>query len=383
MYQWNLTAEQQLPWTMALELSYVGSRGVHLLAQGDQNPWPYTIQNGQPFWPAFPASGPCTTVCRVVNPSWGAFNVLNGIGDSTYDALEISVTKRISHGLQFQSEYTYAKLIDDVDGVQPSQATSVANEMITVLDTRLDRGLASYDVRNNYRFNAVYNLPSINSDNRLLRGLANGWWTSAILSAQNGYPFTPSISTNRSRSRTGSSNPANFDRPDWAPGRNPYNATHGVSSGCTEGTGTTAVTIPAGTPLGGPSLFFDPCAFVLEPVGYEGDVGRNSLIGPGLLDLDYSLVKDTSVKWLGEAGKVEFRAEIFNIMNHPNFAQPVRTVFAGTLTDGTNCPITGCPSNAEALSTGIGVIQSTASGTTATQSSGNSRQIQFGLKIMF
>jgi hypothetical protein len=194
-----------------------------------------------------------------------------------------------------------------------------------------------------------------------------------ILSAENGYPLTPSVSTNRSQSRTGSSNPANLDRPNWAPGRNPYNATHGVSSGCTEGTGTNSVVVPAGTPLGTPTHYFDPCAFVLEPVGVEGNVGRNSLIGPGLLDMDYSLVKDTSVKWLGEAGKVEFRAEFFNILNHPNFAQPTgRTVFSGTLTDTTENPVTN-----------VGLIQSTATGTTATQSSGNSRQIQFGLKIVF
>ena len=155
--------------------------------------------------------------------------------------------------------------------------------------------------------------------------------------------------------RTGSTNPTNLDRPDWAPGRNPYNATHGGSSGCTEGTGSTAVVIPAGTPLGRPSLYFDPCAFVLEPVGYEGDVGRDSVIGPGLLDLDYSLVKDTSVKWLGEAGKVEFRAEFFNILNHPNFAQPnSRTVFSGTST--TACPITGCPVGTENPLANAGVI---------------------------
>ena len=79
---------------------------------------------------------------------------------------------------------------------------------------------------------------------------------------------------------------------------------------------------------------------MLEPVGYEGNVGRDSLIGPGLLDLDYSLVKDTSVKWLGEAGKVEFRAEFFNILNHPNFAQPAGTaVFPGTSV--ASCPLTG------------------------------------------
>jgi hypothetical protein len=81
---------------------------------------------------------------------------------------------------------------------------------------------------------------------------------------------------------------------------------------------------------------------------------------------------------------VEFRAEFFNIINHPNFAQPAgRTVFAGTVTDGPNCPIAGCPAGTENPLNAVGEILSTASGTTATQASGNSRQIQFGLKIVF
>jgi outer membrane receptor protein involved in Fe transport len=390
MYQWNLTVERQLPFSTALQISYVGSRGIHLLQSADYNPWPFTIQNGQPFWPAFPtaantANGVCISTCRTLNPSWGAFSVVGSTGDSIYHALEVSVTKRLSHGFQFQSEYTYAKLIDDSAGTDaPSQSSASFYQPVTLLDTRLDRALSVFDVRNNYRFNMIYNIPGANASNRFVKGLTSGWWTAVILSAENGYPFTPAISTNRSRSRTDSANPANIDRPDWAPGRNPYNATHGVSSGCTEGTGLQTVNIAAGTPLGTPTLYFDPCAFVLEPVGYEGNVGRDSLIGPGLLDLDYSLVKDTSVKWLGEAGKVEFRAEFFNIINHPNFAQPTGTsVFSGALTDGVTCPISGCAAGTENPVTGVGVITSTATGTTATQASGNSRQIQFGLKIVF
>ncbi len=283
--------------------------------------------------------------------------------------------KRVSHGLQFQSEYTYSKLIDDAVGEAPSQSTATYYQPVSLLDLRLDRAPAAFDVRNNYRFNTIYNLPTFNSSNSFVKGLVNGWWTAIILvRGENGYPLTPAVSTNRSQSRTGSSNPANIDRPNWAPGRNAYNATHGVSSGgCSELVGSTLSPVASGIPLGTPGLYFDPCAFVLEPVGVEGNVGRDTLIGPGLMDLDYSLVKDTSVKWLGEAGKVEFRAEFFNILNHPNFAQPTgRTVFSGTLTDVTETPVTN-----------VGLIQSTATGTTATQSSGNSRQIQFGLKIVF
>jgi len=375
LYEYNLTVERQLPWTTALQISYVGSRGIHLIGFSDANPTQFQIQNGQPFWLA--------NAPRVVNPTWGPFAVSGPSGDSYYNGLEVTVTKRVNHGLQFQSEYTYSKLIDDGAVQNSAQSTFTFATPVTLLDTRLDRGLSPFDVRNNYRFNTIYNLPTTSSSNGFVKGMLNGWWTSAILSLQNGYPFTPSISTNRSRSRTTSSNPSNVDRPDWVPGRNPYNATHGGSSGCTLGTGSTAVVVPAGTPLGGPNLYFDPCAFVLEPVGYEGNVGRDTLIGPGLLDLDYSLAKDTSVKWLGEAGKVEFRAEFFNILNHPNFAQPTRTVFSGTLTDGPNCLITGCPVGTENPLTNAGLITSTATGTTATQASGNSRQIQFGLKVIF
>jgi hypothetical protein len=368
MYQWNLTIERQLPFNTALQISYVGSRGIHLLQSADDNPWPFTIQNGQPTWPAFPTTG----VSRVASPTWGPFSVVGSTGDSVYHALEVGVTKRVSHGLQFQSEYTYSKLIEDAVALSPSQSTTTYYQPISLLDTRLDRASAPFDVRNNYRFNTIYNLPAFNPSNRFVKGFVNGWWTAFILSAENGYPFTPSISSNRSRSRTGSSNPAGLDRPNWAPGRNPYNATHGVSSGCTG--------YAAGTPLGTPGLYFDPCAFILEPIGSEGNVSRDSLIGPGLFDLDYSLVKDTSVKWLGEAGKVEFRAEFFNILNHPNFAQPTgTTVFGGT----TACPSSGCTATTESPVTGVGLIQSTATGTTATQSSGNSRQIQFGLKVVF
>jgi len=384
-YTWNLTAGQQLPWNTALEVSYIGSRGIHLIMSADGNPVVYSIQNGQPYWPTFNST---TNVPRLVNSTWGISPYANG-GNSYYQALEVSVTKRVSHGLQFQSEYTYSKLLDNADGNAPSQSGSTSNTPVSVLDLYLDRALASFDTRQNYRFNTLYNLPTVNSSNGFVKGALNGWWTAIILAAQTGTPFTPSVSGNESRSEGGGSF-SNGDRPDWAPGRNPYNATHGVSSGCTTGSGTSARVIPAGTPLGNTTLYFDPCAFLLEAPGYEGNVGRNSLIGPGLLDLDYSLVKDTAVKWLGEAGKVEFRAEFFNIMNHPNFAQPVRTVFSG-LTGAAQqatslpagCTLGGCAYSVQTPGNTTGIIQSTATGTTATQSSGNSRQIQFGLKIVF
>ena len=79
--------------------------------------------------------------------------------------------------------------------------------------------------------------------------------------------------------------------------------------------------------MGGPDLYFDPTAFVLQPAGTLGNAGRNILIGPGLANLDFSLAKDTAVGFLGEAGKLEFRADFFNILNRVNFENPSAGIF--------------------------------------------------------
>ena len=242
MYQWNLTVERQLPWAMALEgvvrgvawhspAAVFGSKSLAVYDSEWAAVLAAFVANNTEFWRL-----QAGFTCRLTNPSWGGFSTSQGNGDSHYNSLEVNVTKRVTHGLQFQSSYTYAKLIDNGDGVAPSQALSTSNQTISILDEALDRGLASYDVRNNYQFNTIYNLPKMNISNHFVNGLVNGWWGAAIFAAENGYPFTPSIQKNRSRSN-GRVNPSNLDRPNWAPGRNPYNATHGVSSGCTEGSG--------------------------------------------------------------------------------------------------------------------------------------------------
>ncbi len=129
--------------------------------------------------------------------------------------------------------------------------------------------------------------------------------------------------------------------------------------------GTTAgcLGVAPGRQLGTPALYYDPCAFTIPAAGFLGSAGRNLLYGPGLANLDFSLVKDTAIKKLGESGRLEFRTEFFNILNHANFAPPSRTVFAGI-------------QNVEAPIANAGVITSTANGAT-------SRQIQFALKLLF
>ena len=133
-------------------------------------------------------------------------------------------------------------------------------------------------------------------------------------------------------------------------------------SGTSPGCGTPGVSgyVAPGTPLGNATHYYDPCAFVIPHAGFLGTTGRDFLRGPGFANMDFSLVKDTKVSHLGEAGSVQFRAEIFNIFNHPNLGLPNRIVYAGT-------------PGANPLSTAGQILTTIAP----------ARQVQLALKILF
>jgi hypothetical protein len=122
--------------------------------------------------------------------------------------------------------------------------------------------------------------------------------------------------------------------------------------------------VAAGTKLGTPELYYDPCAFTVPNVGFLGTAGRTILRGPGFANVDFSLVKDSNFKYLGEAGKLQFRAEFFNLLNHANFGLANRTVYAAS-------PATTTAENPLATS---GTITTTI---------GTSRQVQLALKLLF
>src|SRR5581483_2481394 len=130
--------------------------------------------------------------------------------------------------------------------------------------------------------------------------------------------------------------------------------------------------IAAGTPIGTPDLYYDPCAFAVPPLGRLGNAPRNFLSGPGLRNLDFSLTKMTKLSMLGEGGALEFRAEVFNLTNHANrFIPSGRTVFTAT-NSATTLPITA---NQPAVNPSAGKDNDdTVTG---------GRRIQFALKIVF
>ena len=368
--QYNLSVEQELPWNLAMTASYVGFRGIHLYQRVEPNP---AVPAGTPGvdtsgnrvcldtgTPPNPFTGPkCWTGTESrINPAWVNGSQLTAKSQSWYNAFEFQLRRRMSNGLQFQTSYTFSKSIDLGQGIIDAENTTSHFFNADQFNEQYNRGVSQFNLPHNFAFNAIYRLPELSSSGQGVGKLLNGWWLSGIVRATSGFPFTPALRDNRSRSQVGN-NEIGLDRPDLVPGVDVGSLTSGVSRGCDF--------IPAGTPVGTPNLWFDPCAFTLPPAGFLGNAGRNILRGPRLGNLDFTIAKNTALGFLGESGRMEFRAEFFNILNHPNFATPEigladspqeALVFAG-----------------ETRLTTVGNLN----GRTAT----GSRELQFALKLLF
>jgi hypothetical protein len=219
-------------------------------------------------------------------------------------------------------------------------------DVFSPYDLGLNRGPASYSLQHQFNGNFSYQLPFGSGQHFAAssRGLTNqiigGWQWNGIVTAQDGFPFTPLVGSNISG--TGDTNPS--DVPDY----NPNFSSPAV--------------------LGNPNQWFNPNAFLVPLAGTFGNVGRDSFRGPGLVDVDTSFFKRFQIS---ERYTLQFRAELFNILNQANFAYPNTVVFGG------NSCTTGkdrfaCP--ASSISSSAGQITATAT---------TSRQIQFALKLLF
>jgi Carboxypeptidase regulatory-like domain/TonB dependent receptor len=381
MIQYNLSVEQQLPFDMGLTVAYVGNRGVHLFTIRDSNPIIPTsfgacgnpasrCVNGQvPFWD----TGAPNYVN--VNPNMPSTINIATAGDSYYNALQVILNKRVGHGLEFQSSFTYSRLLDDTQG-QANVADCLSSAGLQgVYPLNLggvDRGPACFDSPYNWEFNALYHFPTISSDRKILSKVANGWWISSIVSVQGGYPFSVITAVNRSNSGVlqGQNDRADLNTPALL-AANPCNAANPCAYTPIPFNKNTVIT-------GNPNQWFNPAMFSMAPefvspfgggnsIGQLGTSGRDILLGPNTRNWDFSLVKDTKTAFLGEAGMVEFRAEMFNTLNHPNFGSPSGIAFTGAQTD--LGPFSETPSP------GVGQI------TTTTPD--NQREIQLVLKVIF
>ena len=378
LVQYNLTVEHQFPANLALSVSYAGSRGNHLWTVLEGNPEIPTIINGAETWTGF---SPRVNQNLIKSGLGTSVIDINTSSVSWYNSLQVLVRKRLSHGLEFQSSYTFGKLLDTTQGQMNQADCNSAGSMRNQDPTNLllDKGPACFDVTHNWRYSLLYHFPSVKS-NGFASKFVNGWWIGTVASVQSGFSFSPIGSTGRSNSGTlqGQSERADLGT-----------QTVTNSNGAFVPFDPNTVISPHGDPntLGvdwfNPFMFqlpqttFNPTASPLCSAaggaansacynGRLGNAGRGILRGPGLRNWDFSVVKDTKVRFLGEGGSIQFRAEFFNILNHTNLGNPNAVIFGGTPTD--TGPYSEKP-NASA-----GLITTTAA---------PPRQIQLALKVIW
>jgi carboxypeptidase family protein len=364
LFQYNLAIDRQLPGNMVLTVAYAGSRGIHLIQTSEGNPTIPTFVNGQPFW-----SG---TNPRL-NPKWGSDQLTDSGGDSWYNALQVMLARRLTKGLEFQGSYTYGRVIDDLQGQAGGETSTTPIYPEYVQDIAVERGPATFDLAQDFRGTVIYKFPNYHTQQGILGGALSGWQLTTVVTLQSGYPFTPTLQTNWSRS--GSSGGSNVvDRPNLASGRTYYSLDHGVTpAACTVGSGSSLRTIPAGTPLGTRQLYFDPCGFTLPTQGFLGDIGRDVLYGPGMSNADFSIIKDTALTKLREGSELEFRAEFFDLFNHPNFGPPQIT--------GSN--VAGIVFGTTPVPLATAGVLTTVTNPGSSNSNTGAREVQLALKLIF
>ncbi len=371
LISWSLRVQQQLSPNTSLTVGYVGSHGYHEIVGVDANEPTPVICPASPCPAVFPTYNPSLPISATNSPTIGfpvgsplagapvpagSYYIPAGTpkptaslantwtwfseGVSSYNALQVDVTRRLSRGLSVRGVYTWSKTLDDGDSLNQTTAGNAPGLVADPFSLAADKGLATFDVRNVGVVNAIYALPfgrgqAYASDLEGWKsGLVGGWSVASIVTASSGFPFTPQLSYNPSNSGDTRNPVRPFLNPDFK----------------------------GSVVLGKPGQWFNPAAFIAPPStsGFFGNVGRDTYIGPGLATWDFSVLKDTAIR---ERLTVQFRAEIFNILNRANFNTPNLIVF----TPPTATNLTG-------LSGTAGAITSTS--TTA-------RQVQFALKFLW
>jgi hypothetical protein len=327
---WNLTLQRQLSRNLTAMIGYVGNRGVHMLnREDDANSVLPTMTPQGLMWPSPAGSG------TRLNPNVGAIRALYWAGNSFYDALEAQVTKKMGSGFTIQGGYTWGKAIDtgSASVIGDPFQNSVSSLYFFCITCR--RGLSDFNVAQSVTSHFLWDLPVSEdwTEGAFRSFVFGGWELGGVFTAQSGVPFTAILG----------GDPLGLNSSDpWAyPNR-------------VAGPGCSSLVNP-----GNPNNYIKlQCLSFPNPSTLMGNLGRNTLIGPGLMDLDFAIFKNFPLRRLSETSRLQFRAEMFNILNRANFAPPIanETVF-----DQGGNPVPGA-----------GAINATTT---------SSRQIQFGLKL--
>ena len=348
LISWSFRVQQEVTPNTSLSVAYVGSHGYHEIIGADGNePFP-TICPAAPCPATYPANFPGRLANAPVpagsfyipagtpkaNPTIANTWTWFSLGNSNYNALQVDANHRFSHGVSSRGVYTWSKVLDNGDSLNATTSANAPALTSNPFNLHADYGLGGFDVRHVAVISAIYELP-FGRGQALGNGLSGwgnaligGWSVNSIVTLQGGFPFTPQLSYNPSNNGDTRNPVRPFRNPDF-----------------------TGPVI-----LGKPDQWFNPNAFLAPPPnsGFYGDLGRDTFIGPGLATWDFSALKETPIH---ERLSLQFRAEIFNLLNRANFNTPNLIVFTPSGVSGT-----------------AGAITSTST---------TSRQVQFGLKLIW
>lgn len=318
--QWNASLERQLSSALALTAGYVGSRSVHL---------PLRTDDFNTVLPTHTPAGylyPPAAASQRLNPYFGRISGITWNADGYYDALEASLDEAMRRGVQVQISYTWGKSIDT--GTSSITSDQYDNSLVNmpVFDTRLDRGRSDLDLSQTLVANFTWQVPGPRQPHGLAWAWA-GWQIGGVYKAQSGSPFTAELGGDPLGTKLTdvSAVPNAISGPGCGQRINPGDPNHYIKTQC----------------------FAFP-----SPARLRGDLGRNTLTGPGLSNVDFSLIKTIAF--------LQFRAEFFNLFNRADFAAPLDHL---ALFDAAGAPIQGA-----------GLITSTVQ---------PAREIQLAVKLLF
>ena len=363
--EWNLNVQRQVSESVAVMIGYTGSRGVHQpFRVEDMNiPLP-DIQVPEGYvWSAATQGNP-------VNGTFGQIEGLMWIASSSYHSLQAQVKKNMSHGLQAQASFTWGRSIDTSSAGSIGDNFHNSVSSLPFFSTKLNRGPSDFNVGRNLVANFEWEIPSPKSLSGARQWALGGWQLGGIFEASSGVPFSVIITGDPLK--LGNTDP--FGRPSRLNGP-------GCSNAVNPGNPFNYIKVECfGLPQQPPELAagvcqtygFDPNA-VPPNLGIPGtcanllgNSGRNQLTGPGLINFDVSLFKNMRFKKISETFNAQFRVEVFNIFNHPNFSPPVDN---NALFDSTGASLAAPPGTG-----GAGTITSTVT---------TSRQMQLALKLIW
>jgi hypothetical protein len=348
--QWNLNVQQQLTPTLAAMVAYVGSRGVHQ---------PFRVDDANLALPTLTPSGYVWPVdASILNDNFGSIRGMFYDGHSYFNALETQLAKRLSHGFQVQGAFTWGKSMDTSSATVAGDSFGNSISSLHWFDPRLSRALSDFNVGRTLVINGTWELPKPKSESWVAQHALGGWQLGLIFTASDGVPVTPTWGTGDDPALTQSGD-------DWAfPNRlggsgcktltNPGNPNNYIKTNC------------FAVPTAPTQAFYDQYCTKDQPFpscfNLRGNAGRNVINGPGVTEMDFSVFKNNYIKSISERFNIQFRAEVFNILNHTNFAPPAT------------------PTNTDIFDSS-GQLLPTAGQLTKTTTT--AREIQFAIKVIF